>query len=273
LVDEADSKSAAADPASRFESGEGHSSWDGCVARFRRRAQGGEGVASRREEPMKVLLVEDDASLREGMSDVISELAEVRSAGSVELALATLEQERFELVLTDLRIAGKGQGGRSILEAARRRLQPVVIVSAATEEDVQRALTPFQADEILTKPFQLEDMMALVERFLALRTDVERLSQQRPAEKGWAEVAAGVHVQPLTGAVPERSGMWIRMQPGASYSWTHPGGNVGVLLVDGALEVEGERQPAPRYLFLSMGQPPQARTEQGCLAVSLPLRG
>ena len=37
--------------------------------------------------------------------------------------------------------------------------------------------------------------------------------------------------------------------------------------------VEGERQPAPSYLFLTAKQPPSARTEKGCLAVSLALRG
>jgi CheY-like chemotaxis protein len=220
---------------------------------------------------MKVLLVEDDASLREGMSDIISELAEVRSAGRVDSALAALQQERFELVLTDLRISGAGQGGRSIVEMARQRLQPVVIVSAATEEELQRALMPWEPDAILIKPFQLDDMTALVERFLTLRGELERLAQERPSEEGWSEEATGVHLMRPPGATAELT--WIRLQPGASYAWTHHRGRAGVLVVEGELEMDGARQPAPHYLFLSTSPLPAARTEKGCLAVSLALKG
>jgi CheY-like chemotaxis protein len=223
---------------------------------------------------MKVLLVEDDASLREGMSDVISELAEVRSAGSVDAALEALQQERFELVLTDLRMTGgRGQGGRSIVEAAQRKLQAVVIVSAASEEDLQRALAPLEADAVLAKPFQLEEMMALVERFLGLRRELERLSRGTPPEAGWKQEAPGVQVLQLTGAEIGQALTWIRMEPGASYTWTHHRGREGVLVVEGELEVEGERLPAPHYLFLTSRQLAAARTEKGCLAVSLALRG
>lgn len=222
---------------------------------------------------MKVLVAEDDASLREGISDVLAELAEVRSASSVDAALAMLQKERFELVLTDLRLKGMGKGGRTILEAARRRLQPVAIVSAATPEDLQMALHPLEADAILAKPFQLEDMMALVERFLSLRGELERLSKAKPPGSGWTEATAGVHLQQAETLAPEQDPTWIRLQPGTSYAWTHHQGRAGMLLVDGALELEGEQQLAPQYLFLSTGQPPTVRTEQGCLAISLPLRG
>jgi len=222
---------------------------------------------------MKVLLVEDDASLREGMSDIISELAEVRSAGLVDSALEALRQERFELVLTDLRISGTGQGGRTILEMARRLLQPVVLVSAASEEELQRALKPFEPDATLIKPFQLDDMTALVERFLALRGELERWAQERPPEAGWTEEATGVHVLRSPGAAADQALTWIRLQPGASYAWTHHRGRAGVLVVEGDLEVDGARQPAPHYLFLSTSPLPATRTEKGCLAVSLALKG
>ncbi len=222
---------------------------------------------------MKVLVVEDDASLREGISDVLAELAEVRSAGSVDAALALLQQERFELVLTDLRLAGMGKGGRAILEAARQRLQAVAIVSAASQEDLHRVLHPLEADAILTKPFQLEDMIALVERFLALRGDLERLAKARPPESGWTEAGTGVHLQQVQAPAPEQDPTWLRLQPGTSYAWAHHQGRAGVLVVEGALEVEGERQSPPRYLFLSTSQPPSVKTEQGCLAISLALRG
>ena len=222
---------------------------------------------------MKVLVAEDDASLREGMSDVLEELVAVRSAGTVEAALEALSQERFELVLTDLRLGGLGPGGRGILEAARRKLLPVAMVSAAAADELQRALTPLEADAVLAKPFQLDDMMALVERFLAMRRELERLSAQRPGEAGWTEVAAGVHLQKTAGAAPGQGPIWLRLQPGTNYSWAHLQGRAGVLVVEGDIEVEGTPQPAPSYLFLSASQPASARTGQGCLALFLAMRG
>ena len=140
---------------------------------------------------MKVLLVEDDPSLREGMGEIIAEFVDVRPVASVDSALAALREERFDLVMADLRIAGAATGGRTILEAARRRLQPVAIVSAAEPEEIRQALQPFEADALLAKPFQLNEMTELVERFLSLRDELERLASQRPPEAAWTQAGAG----------------------------------------------------------------------------------
>lgn len=219
---------------------------------------------------MKVLLVEDEPTLREGMAELVGELAEVREAATVADALTALSAERFVLVLTDLRIAGSERGGRDILEAARKRLQPVTIVSAAEAEEVALALRPYEPDAVLAKPFQLEEMLGAVERFLSLRRDVEGLATARalPAEAAWAEVAPGVRVA----QAPTGAGRWVRLQPGASVSWQsiHRGPE-GLFVVEGDIEVDGESRSASHYFFLSSG-PHEARTQQGCLLVSLALR-
>ncbi|MDY7232866.1 response regulator [Hyalangium rubrum] len=216
---------------------------------------------------MKVLLVEDDPSLREGMGEVIADFVDVRTVASVDAALAALREERFELVLADLRIGGAATGGKTILEAARRRLQPVAIVSAAAEEEIRKALHPFTADALLGKPFQLEEMTALVERFLALRKDADRLSKEQPPESAWTEAAPGVYL------ARQSSETWVRFQPGTQSAWPFPLEGTASLLLEGDLEVGGEPQTAPRYFFLSTGHPPTARSEKGCLVLSLPLRG
>ncbi|MFP2931669.1 response regulator [Pyxidicoccus sp. 3LG] len=223
---------------------------------------------------MKVLLVEDDASLREGMAEIIGELADLRAVGTETEALATLASERFDLVITDLHIGSREQGGRAVLEAARKRQQAVAIVSAATPEDVARALRPHEPDAVLVKPFQLDDIVALVERFLALRQEAERFAGERqlPPEGAWTEPSTGVRVGgagPEAGAAPR----WVRMAPGSTFAWqVHGGGCEGVLLVEGEVEVEGERHVAPRYLFIGAGPAPEARTREGCLAVTLALK-
>ena len=216
---------------------------------------------------MKILLVEDDTSLREGMSELISEQAEVREAGSVAQALAAIREEVFGLVVTDLRIGETGQGGRIVLEAARKRLQPVAVVSASTSEEVGRVLNPHEPDAVLAKPFQIDEMVDLVERFLSLRVAVERLAAGRvPSEEAWAEGMPGVRVFEEPGGPS-----WVRMAPGVAASRPMGRGPVGVMLLEGDIEVDGERRVGSQYFFLAAGSR-EVRTEAGCLAVSLALR-
>jgi DNA-binding response OmpR family regulator len=214
---------------------------------------------------MKVLLVEDDAGLREGMAELIAEQTPVREAGSVAEALRALGEESFSLVLTDLRIGDSGGGGRIILEAARKRLQPVAIVSASSAEEVVRVLRPHEPDAVLNKPFQIEDMMLLVERFVRLRREVERLAAGAvPPEDAWTTDATGLRLsQRPDGAV------WLRLAPGASHRSPASRGHAA-LVVEGSLEVDGETRGREHYFFLAAG-PRELRTQEGCLAVSLPV--
>ncbi len=216
---------------------------------------------------MKVLLVEDDASLREGMGELIAEQAEVREAGSVVQALEALREERFCLVVTDLRIGEKGEGGRIVLEAARQRLQPVAIVSAATAEEVVKVLRPHEPDAVLAKPFQIEDILGLVERFVGLRQQVAQAAERGCPPGTWTEVAAGVQTLEEPGGC-----LWVRMAPGASHARPVNRGRVGMVVVEGSLEVEGERRGPHQYFYLAAG-PREVRTHEGCLAVSIALRG
>ena len=217
------------------------------------------------KSPMRVLLVEDDASLREGMVELVSEQAEVREAGSVAQALAALEAERFSLVVTDLRIGQTGEGGRIILEAARKRLQPVAIVSASSAEDVGRVLRPHEPDGVLRKPFQIDEMIELVERFVALRRDVEGVAGDGPPPgAAWTPEAPGVSSWTSPGGP-----RWWKLEPGTC-AWPGSSGRVGLLVRSGALEASGERREAGQYLFLA--GPLEVRTDEGCMAVSLPLR-
>jgi DNA-binding response OmpR family regulator len=216
---------------------------------------------------MKVLLVEDDPGLREGMAELIAEQTPVREAGSVAEALRALGEEFFSLVVTDLRIGDTGGGGRIILEEARKRLQPVAIVSASSSEEVGRVLRPHEPDAVLNKPFQIEDMMLLVERFVRLRREVERLAAGGvPTGDTWT-------TEPSTGLrLLQRpdGGLWMRMGPGMSHRQPEHRGRAGMVLLEGSLEVDGETLGRDHYFYLAAG-PRELRTPEGCLAVSLPL--
>ncbi|WP_163996471.1 response regulator [Pyxidicoccus caerfyrddinensis] len=220
---------------------------------------------------MKVLLVEDDASLREGMGEIIAELAEVREVGTETEALEALRAERFDLVITDLRIAGHEQGGRTVLEAARRGQQAVAIVSAAAPDEVSRTLRPHLPDAVLVKPFQLDDIVTLVERFLALRRQAEQVATAGTPEGAWTDAGPGVRT---TSAGPEADAAWVRVAAGGAFTWRpRTKGGEGVLLVEGDLEVAGERHTAPRYFFVGSSQALEVHSREGCLAITLALKG
>ncbi|NPD28458.1 response regulator [Corallococcus exiguus] len=221
---------------------------------------------------MKVLLVEDDPSLREGMGELVSELADVQAVGTLDEALRALAAGRFELVMTDMRIAGGHTDGRGVLEAARRQRHPVAIVSAASTDEVAQVLHPSVPDALLIKPFQVDDIMELVERFLTLKRQVVAASQA-PVDRDspeWIESSPGVK---CAGAAPDSDRVWMRLAAEAAFPWNRSRSAHGVLLLEGDLELDGERYAAPCYLFLSQGASPQVKTRAGALAVCVPLRG
>jgi hypothetical protein len=95
---------------------------------------------------------------------------------------------------------------------------------------------------------------------------------ERAAERGcppgtWAEVAVGVQTLEEPGGC-----LWLRMAPGTGHVGPVHRGRVGMMVVEGSLEVEGERRVGHQYFYLAAG-PREVRTHEGCLAVSIALRG
>lgn len=118
----------------------------------------------------RVLVVDDDAVDREALSDALqAEGYETAVVAGAEEALALLETEDFDLVLTDLRIPGIG--GVALLRKIRQ-LRPqtfVILMTAhATVETAIEALHEGVYDYLL-KPLILEEALAKVEGLLAGR--------------------------------------------------------------------------------------------------------
>jgi CheY-like chemotaxis protein len=71
---------------------------------------------------VKILLVEDNADIREGLMELLeSEGYSVSNAGSAEDGLARLRQESFQLVITDY-IVGRAPDAPRQASAKRARL-------------------------------------------------------------------------------------------------------------------------------------------------------
>ncbi|UCF67726.1 MAG: response regulator transcription factor [Acidobacteriota bacterium] len=111
----------------------------------------------------RLLVVEDDESLREGLRVVLEKAGyEVRTAIRGQDALQQIREDPPDLVVLDLMLPGLD--GSFVLERARRDgfTAPVIILSArASVEDRIWGLRK-GADDYVTKPFDLGELLARI---------------------------------------------------------------------------------------------------------------
>lgn len=116
---------------------------------------------------MKILVVEDEAKLAHVIEESLTRAQyEVRVASTGEEGFFLLSAERFDLVVLDLMLPGRG--GLEILSALRARdaALPVIIMTARDSvEDRVRGLD-CGADDYLVKPFALPELLARVRAML-----------------------------------------------------------------------------------------------------------
>ena len=112
---------------------------------------------------MRILVVEDFKSLQESIAQVLREQGyAVDTAGDGRLALWHLQGGGIDVVILDLMLPG--MSGWEVLKAmARMKSRPAVLVLTArdTVEDRVKGLDA-GADDYLTKPFALEELLARV---------------------------------------------------------------------------------------------------------------
>lgn len=119
----------------------------------------------------RVLVVDDEAPLRELIAVTLGDDFECIQAPDGETALELLDEVKPDLVFLDVMLPGKS--GLDVLEEMRADEQmrdvPVVIVSAwQTPDDVTRALEK-GADEFIGKPFLVDDLASLAQTLLERR--------------------------------------------------------------------------------------------------------
>ena len=108
----------------------------------------------------KILLVDDDVSILLLVSDVLEEKGlEVTAVRSGEEALRRVEEGRFDLILLDIMM--KGLSGLEVCRQIRGRVDcPILFLSAKDSvKDIVKGLD-LGADDYLTKPFSVEELLA-----------------------------------------------------------------------------------------------------------------
>lgn len=114
-----------------------------------------------------ILVVDDDQDLRENMCEILSGAGfAVTPAASGEAALECLKRQAFDVVLLDLIMPGLG--GKEVLPLIKRqapRAQVIMITAFATIENAVSAMRA-GADDYLTKPFKVDELLTAVRRIL-----------------------------------------------------------------------------------------------------------
>lgn len=131
----------------------------------------------------KILLIEDETSIRETLEDLM--LARgyeyVSFDNSEDACLYLMNNHDIDLILSDIMLPGRS--GLDMLDSIRSRsdfdLIPVILLTAKVEEeDVRRGIQK-GADDYIRKPFKTKHLYAAIatqlERYKKLRTSQQRI--------------------------------------------------------------------------------------------------
>lgn len=112
---------------------------------------------------MNILIVEDDVNINNLLNEALKrEKYCTESAFSGTEALLLLEKGKYDLILLDLMLPGLS--GELLLEKIREISSvPVIIITAKDELDEKVNMLHAGADDYITKPFSMQEVLARIE--------------------------------------------------------------------------------------------------------------
>ncbi len=117
--------------------------------------------------PKTVLIVEDEDNIRETLVELFDVPSnDLHQAASLEAALGELKARPYDLIVTDLRLGGKRDGGLQVMAAAGL-LAPestVIVLTAYPDEDNRFASLRLGATHFLEKPVDLQTIAGLAQQ-------------------------------------------------------------------------------------------------------------
>lgn len=115
----------------------------------------------------RILVAEDDANIREGLVDTLtSEGYDVTAAQDGNAALAAFESDRFSLILLDVMMPGKSGYDLCRIIRSKDETLPVIMLTAKGEEIDKVVGLKLGADDYITKPFGIHELLARIEAVL-----------------------------------------------------------------------------------------------------------
>jgi phosphate regulon transcriptional regulator PhoB len=141
----------------------------------------------------RVLIVEDDASVAQAIAYTLSQEGfETTTAEDGQAALELFEAEAPDVVVLDLMLPGIS--GWDLFPAFRRQGDiPVIMLTARAEESDRVAGLEMGADDYVTKPFSMRELVARVRTVLRRSARQERAETEAIAERGGVRLDRDSH--------------------------------------------------------------------------------
>src|SRR4029450_9374755 len=114
----------------------------------------------------RILIVDDEVEITEILADLLSEDYECLKAGSAEQALALLQEQEFQLAISDITMPG--MSGLDMIPHVKEFAPDTVVVMISGMQTVESAISALRvgAFDYLMKPFDLRQGEAVVKRAL-----------------------------------------------------------------------------------------------------------
>ncbi len=122
-------------------------------------------------ETLRVLVVDDDPLVLRVLQDVLrAQGCETSTAGNADRALALLDGNSYDLIVSDIRMPGPS--GLDLLRAVRSRQPETPVVLITGYASVETAVEALRSGAIdyLTKPFRLQDIEKVLARVREVRS-------------------------------------------------------------------------------------------------------
>jgi DNA-binding NtrC family response regulator len=133
-------------------------------------------------ERAAILVVEDDEAMRDLLAEELSDAGyEVDAVGGATAGLELARVQRFDLIITDLRMPE--MDGFDLIRGVMALAEPPHVVMITAFGSIETAIRAVKlgAHDYITKPFEIEELLLVAEKALgerALRTKVARLQRE-----------------------------------------------------------------------------------------------
>ncbi|MBX5473315.1 MAG: sigma 54-interacting transcriptional regulator, partial [Acetobacteraceae bacterium] len=207
--------------------------------------------------PPTILIADDDRSIRTVLAQALSRAGyQVRTTSSASLLWSWIEQGEGDLVITDVLMPE--ENGLDLLPRIKRIRPELRIVVMSAQSTLLTAVQATQrgAFEYLPKPFDLEELLAVVGRAFAARP-------QSPAQSNGEAPAAAEEGLPLIGKSPAMQEIYRTIARLTTTDLTvmiHGESGTGKELVARALHAYGKRRNGP-FVAINMAAIPRELIE------------